>query len=129
MLHVTTHSFPSRRSSGLLGVGRYDGLIGALGGPPTAAVGWAAGIERLAMLVADDAVDNRLDAVIAVEDDAMFAMAMRGLRLLREHNLAADIVENGSPRQRFAKAQKIGAQPPLSNSLPKGVPGITRRRP
>src|SRR3546814_2718133 len=35
----------------VLGGGRYDGLIEALGGPPTAAVGWAAGIERLAMLV------------------------------------------------------------------------------
>ena len=31
--------------------GRYDGLIEALGGPPTPAVGWAAGIERLAMMI------------------------------------------------------------------------------
>ncbi len=35
----------------VLGGGRYDGLIEALGGPATPAVGWAAGIERLAMLV------------------------------------------------------------------------------
>ncbi len=35
----------------VLGGGRYDGLIEALGGPHTPAVGWAAGIERLAMLV------------------------------------------------------------------------------
>src|SRR3546814_476887 len=31
----------------VLGGGRYDGLIEALGGPPTAAVGWAAGIEQI----------------------------------------------------------------------------------
>ena len=31
--------------------GRYDGLIEALGGPHTPAVGWAAGIERLAMMI------------------------------------------------------------------------------
>ena len=37
--------------------GRYDGLIEALGGPHTPAVGWAAGIERLAMLI--DAPDAR----------------------------------------------------------------------
>ncbi|MBC7506133.1 MAG: histidine--tRNA ligase, partial [Sandarakinorhabdus sp.] len=36
----------------VIGGGRYDGLIGAMGGPETAAVGWAGGIERLAMLVA-----------------------------------------------------------------------------
>jgi len=35
----------------VLGGGRYDGLIETLGGPPTPAVGWAAGIERLAMLL------------------------------------------------------------------------------
>ncbi len=37
----------------VLGGGRYDGLMESLGGPPTPAVGWAAGIERLAMLVVD----------------------------------------------------------------------------
>ena len=37
----------------VLGGGRYDGLIGHMGGPETPAVGWAAGIERLAMLVAE----------------------------------------------------------------------------
>jgi len=35
----------------VLAGGRYDGLVEALGGPHTPAVGWAAGIERLAMLV------------------------------------------------------------------------------
>lgn len=37
----------------VLGGGRYDGLIGHMGGTDTPAVGWAAGIERLAMLVAE----------------------------------------------------------------------------
>jgi histidyl-tRNA synthetase len=35
----------------VLAGGRYDGLIESLGGPPTPAVGWAAGIERLAMMI------------------------------------------------------------------------------
>ena len=37
----------------VLGGGRYDGLMESLGGAPTPAVGWAAGIERLAMLVGE----------------------------------------------------------------------------
>ena len=35
----------------VLAGGRYDGLIESLGGPHTPAIGWAAGIERLAMLI------------------------------------------------------------------------------
>ena len=35
----------------LLGGGRYDGLIETLGGPKIPGVGWAAGIERIAMLM------------------------------------------------------------------------------
>jgi histidyl-tRNA synthetase len=93
----------------VLGGGRYDGLIEALGGPPTAAVGWAAGIERLAMLLDDDVIDNRLDAVIAVEDDGQFAQAMKALTTLRSGGFSADIVATGSPRKRFDKAAKIPA--------------------
>ena len=37
----------------VLAGGRYDGLMESLGGPQTPAVGWAAGIERLAMLVGE----------------------------------------------------------------------------
>jgi histidyl-tRNA synthetase len=37
------------------GGGRYDGLVEQLGGPATAAVGWALGMERLAILLAQAA--------------------------------------------------------------------------
>lgn len=94
----------------VLGGGRYDGLIEALGGPPTPAVGWAAGIERLAMLVGDDVIDTRLDAVIAVEDDGLLPYAMKMLATMRYEGLATEIVANGSPRKRFDKAGKIPAR-------------------
>src|SRR3546814_1648058 len=47
----------------VLAGGRYDGLIETLGGPPTPGVGWAAGIERLAMLI-DEPSAAPIDAVI-----------------------------------------------------------------
>src|ERR1700710_2580038 len=53
----------------VLAGGRYDGLIGALGGPETPAVGWAAGIERLAMLVGDARPDELEVAVVAENAD------------------------------------------------------------
>ncbi|EIZ77699.1 histidyl-tRNA synthetase [Novosphingobium sp. Rr 2-17] len=54
----------------VLGGGRYDGLIEALGGPHTPAVGWAAGIERLAMLVADagDGAVKPSEALVILPD-------------------------------------------------------------
>ena len=93
----------------VLGGGRYDGLIETLGGPATPAVGWAAGIERLAMLL-DEAPAATLDVVIALEDDTMLAQALTGLAALRGAGLSADSVTSGSPRKRFDKAAKIPAR-------------------
>src|SRR5207253_10628193 len=53
----------------VLGGGRYDGLIEQLGGPHTPAVGWAAGIERLAMLMGERG-EQAAELVVVVEDDA-----------------------------------------------------------
>ena len=49
----------------VLAGGRYDGLIETLGGPATPAVGWAAGIERLAMLVEEGSSELPEVAIIA----------------------------------------------------------------
>ena len=48
----------------MLAGGRYDGLIETLGGPHTPAVGWAAGIERLAMMI--DAPEPERPTVVLV---------------------------------------------------------------
>lgn len=111
----------------VLGGGRYDGLIEALGGPPTAAVGWAAGIERLAMLVPEDAVDTRLDVVIAVEDDELLAQAMKAMAHLRANGFSAEIIASGSPRKRFDKAAKIPAHALASFAIHDGVVQINVR--
>ena len=55
--------------STILGGGRYDGLMESLGGPVTPAVGWAAGIERLAMLVGGGEAQFDPTPVIAVVPD------------------------------------------------------------
>lgn len=95
----------------VLGGGRYDGLIESLGGPHTPAVGWAAGIERLAMLVADaGAVKvDALGVMLAIEDDAAIAFGTKALKALRSAGISADMIASGSPRKRFDKASKAGA--------------------
>jgi len=96
----------------VLGGGRYDGLIEQLGGPATPAVGWAAGIERLAMLVQDAGavVEDKLDVIIAVEDDAAITLATTFVAALRRDGLSAELIATGSPRKRFDKATKSGAE-------------------
>src|SRR5688572_3343871 len=54
--------------------GRYDGLIESLGGPHTPAVGWAAGIERLAMMI-EAPEPERPDLVLVPLGDAAEAEA------------------------------------------------------
>ena len=93
----------------VLAGGRYDGLIESLGGSPTAGVGWAAGVERLAMLVPEPDAPV-LDVILAVEDDAGLGLAQRALRTLRDAGLSADMIATGSPRKRYDKAAKIGAR-------------------
>lgn len=93
----------------VLGGGRYDGLIENLGGPATPAVGWAAGIERLAMLVDESRIDTRIDAVIALEDDGKLAVAQQAMAALRSNGISVEMVASGSPRKRYDKAAKIPA--------------------
>ncbi|MGP1352335.1 MAG: histidine--tRNA ligase [Parasphingopyxis sp.] len=92
----------------VLGGGRYDGLIEALGGPETPAVGWAAGIERLAMLI--DTPEHEFDVVLAVDDDRALAEASQLLALFRDAGLSTYSITHGSPRKRSDKAAKIPAK-------------------
>jgi histidyl-tRNA synthetase len=93
----------------VLGGGRYDGLIENLGGPHTPAVGWAAGIERLAMLCDDAVLGGGLDVIIALEDDRALADATSAQATLRNHGISSDMIATGSPRKRYDKAAKINA--------------------
>jgi histidyl-tRNA synthetase len=105
----------------VLGGGRYDGLIEALGGPHTPAVGWAAGIERLAMLCGSKD-ETSADVVIAVEDDALLNDAMGALAALRRAGLSGELVATGSARKRYDKATKIPAKVLAGLSLTDGKP-------
>ena len=96
----------------VLGGGRYDGLIETLGGPHTPAVGWAAGIERLAMLVEESgqAEEDALCVILAVEDDSALPFALKFIAALRREGISADMIATGSPRKRFDKAARVNAK-------------------
>ncbi len=50
------------------GGGRYDGLVEELGGPPTPAVGWAAGIERILLAMSEQPPPRPIDVFIVAAE-------------------------------------------------------------
>jgi histidyl-tRNA synthetase len=81
----------------VLGGGRYDGLIQNMGGPATPAVGWAAGIERLAMLL-DTLQTPKLDVAVVAENRDRESEAMALVSQLRRGGVSAEIFATGSPK-------------------------------
>ncbi|MGH6900171.1 MAG: histidine--tRNA ligase [Geminicoccaceae bacterium] len=89
--------------------GRYDGLVATMGGPDTPGIGWAAGVERLAMLLAETPAVPRPIAVVPIGDDATLA----ALQLAEELRAAGHRVEfgfRGKVGQRLKRAAQQNAR-------------------
>lgn len=97
----------------VLGGGRYDGLIENLGGPATPAVGWAAGIERLAMLV--EAAPRTFVVSVAPDTHEEIDKAQSIANKLRGYQgsgagerFAVEIAFSGNAKRRSEIAKKRG---------------------
>ncbi len=111
----------------VLGGGRYDGLIEALGGPHTPAVGWAAGIERLAMLVGDAGTvpSHSFDVALVVESSEVEGFATLLSARLRSKDVTTDIYARGKRQRRFEKAKGDGARLIVTLQSPTSAPTST----
>jgi len=91
--------------------GRYDGLVEEMGGPPTPSVGWAAGMERLALLMEDAKRTPRASRPIAVIPmiEAAERAALDVAQKLRANGIPCDIAYRGNAKRRFERANRIGA--------------------
>ena len=89
--------------------GRYDGLIETLGGPRTPGIGWAGGVERLALLMASEPPTVRPVALVPI-GAAAEAAAMRLARDLRRSGLIVDLAFKGNVGKRMKRADKVGAR-------------------
>lgn len=117
---VTTHI---GAQGTVIGGGRYDGLIAELGGPPTAGIGWAGGIERLMMLCNDPAPLPR-PVVMAPLGPAAEAKALAIARSLRREGIAVEQDYRGNMKRRMQRANKVNARAVLiigDDELAKGV--------
>ncbi len=94
----------------VLAGGRYDGLIETLGGPHTPAVGWAAGIERLGMLL-EEPETSVSEFVFIPDSHESEVISLELAKIFRspENNVRTEIVTSGSYKKRYDKAKKSGA--------------------
>jgi histidyl-tRNA synthetase len=100
--------------SAVAGGGRYDGLIETLGGPPTPGIGFALGVERLALILEalKRPVPQRRPVVFLISADAAGATAALALSaMLRKAGVACDLDARGGKFARQIKqAERVGAR-------------------
>lgn len=89
--------------------GRYDGLIETLGGKPTPGIGWAGGIERLAMLMNDAPAARRPIAIVPV-GGAAEAVAAKLAHELRQDGVSIEMAFKGNVGKRMKRANKLNAR-------------------
>jgi histidyl-tRNA synthetase len=92
----------------VLAGGRYDGLIGQMGGAETPGVGWAAGVERLSLLAEPPAATIRPVALVPL-GPAAEAEAMVLARRLRKAGVVVDLGYGGNLKKRMKRADRVGA--------------------
>jgi histidyl-tRNA synthetase len=93
----------------VMGGGRYDALVEMMGGPVLPGVGLAAGIERLAMLIAEPSLPPRPIAVVPI-GEAAEGDALTLAEVLRNHGWVVELGYSGNVARRMRRANNVNAR-------------------
>ena len=88
--------------------GRYDGLIKTMGGPETPGVGWAAGIERLALLCETPPSARRPVSLVPIGAEAERRAPVLAEQL-RDAGLRVDLAYSGNVGRRMKRANRVSS--------------------
>jgi histidyl-tRNA synthetase len=96
----------------ICGGGRYDGLIEAIGGPPTPGIGFGAGIERLLLSLPETAAEAEgIDVFFVADEGADRTAIAAALVELRRRDISADMDYAGrSVKGQWTQASRLGAR-------------------
>ena len=98
----------------LLGGGRYDGLVEALGGPPTPGVGFAGGTDRLIMVLEErgkEVEPDRLDLFLASIGESGRRVAFELAERLRRAGLSVELDHRDRGlRKQLSEANRLDAR-------------------
>jgi len=93
----------------VLAGGRYDGLVEELGGPATQAIGFAAGLERLSMLLGETEAAG-VDVAVVALGDAALTYSLKQAALLRSEGLSVVHCGGGNAKRQFRVADRESAR-------------------
>jgi histidyl-tRNA synthetase len=98
--------------STIVGGGRYDGLIEAIGGPPTPGIGFGAGIERLLLSLGEPELEpEAIDVFFVAEEGADRTAIAKALVELRRRGISADMDYAGrSVKGQRTQASRLNAR-------------------
>ena len=107
----TTFEFITNKlgsQSAILAGGRYDNLMKQMGGPDIPGIGWAAGIERLALLttIKEDKKKSVSMIPVGIENNIL---CINLADELRNKNISIDMAYSGNLKKRLKQANKISA--------------------
>ena len=106
--------------------GRYDGLVEAMGGQPTPGIGWAGGIERLAMLLGDAPAAPRPVALVPLGNDGERRAELLAQQL-RRAGFSVHLAASGNLKKRMKRADKANARAAVllgDDELGRGVAAV-----
>ena len=92
----------------VLAGGRYDGLVAQMGGTETYGTGWAAGVERLSLLIDGGEAVVRPIVIIPVGEEAA-PTALQLTARLRRMGFTVDLGFSGNLSRRMKRADKLDA--------------------
>ena len=92
----------------VLAGGRYDGLAKMLGGVDTPGVGWAAGVDRLSLMINEEFV-NKPDLVLMAVSENLEPLLMPIMKKLVDKGLKVEILITGNMSKKFKRANKVDA--------------------
>ena len=92
----------------VLAGGRYDGLSKMLGGVEVAGVGWAAGVERLALMVQSE-YKNNPDIVLMAQSESYNYLLLPIMNQLINEDFKVEIIYTGNMSKKFKRANKVKA--------------------
>ena len=93
----------------VLAGGRYNGLVADLGGPDVSGVGWAAGVERLAMLSKLETKSEN-PVVFMPLCEAAEIPCLQLAQVLTRESISVETLYNGNIGKRLKRAEKYGAK-------------------
>lgn len=93
----------------VLAGGRYDGLVETISGKDICGVGWAAGIERIALMINQTKLEKKIISIIStsLENNNVIFVVLKKLIELKEFSFHA--IYEGNLKKKFVRANKLNS--------------------